>query len=53
MNPLVAGVIGFFAFDQKLGIVQLIAGVILLIGVYLVFKSETVAVEPIPRAMGD
>jgi drug/metabolite transporter (DMT)-like permease len=39
----VAGVIGFFAFEQKLGIVQLIAGAILLIGVYLVVKSETSA----------
>lgn len=43
VNPLVAGVIGFIAFDQKLGIVQLIAGVILLIGVFLVVKSEMVA----------
>ena len=43
VNPLVAGVIGFFAFEQKLGIVQLIAGAILLIGVYLVVKSETSA----------
>jgi drug/metabolite transporter (DMT)-like permease len=41
VNPLVAGVIGFFAFDQNLGTVQLIAGAILLIGIYLVVKSET------------
>lgn len=41
VNPLVAGIIGFFAFDQKLGIVQLIAGAILLVGVFLVVKSET------------
>lgn len=43
VNPLVAGVIGFFAFGQKLGATQLIAGVILLLGVFLVVKSETVA----------
>jgi drug/metabolite transporter (DMT)-like permease len=43
VNPLVAGVIGFFAFGQKLGAIQLIAGVILLLGVFLVVKSETVA----------
>lgn len=53
VNPLVAGVIGFFAFGQKLGVIQLIAGAILLIGVYLVVKSEMVAAEPTPRAMGD
>jgi drug/metabolite transporter (DMT)-like permease len=41
VNPLVAGIIGFFAFDQKLGIVQVIAGAILLVGVFLVVKSET------------
>lgn len=41
VNPLVAGVIGFFAFDQSLETVQLIAGAILLIGIYLVVKSET------------
>ncbi len=41
VNPLVAGVIGFFAFNQNLGTVQLIAGAILLIGIYLVVKSET------------
>jgi drug/metabolite transporter (DMT)-like permease len=41
VNPLVAGVIGFFAFDQNLGRVQLIAGAILLVGIYLVVKSET------------
>jgi drug/metabolite transporter (DMT)-like permease len=41
VNPLVAGIIGFFAFDQKLGIIQLVAGAILLVGVYLVVKSET------------
>ena len=41
VNPLVAGVIGFFAFGQKLGVIQLIAGAILLLGVFLVVKSET------------
>ena len=41
VNPLVAGIIGFFAFNQKLGFVQLIAGAILLVGVFLVVKSET------------
>lgn len=41
VNPLVAGVIGFFAFGQKLGVIQLVAGAILLLGVFLVVKSET------------
>lgn len=41
VNPLVAGVIGYFAFGQNLGPIQLIAGAILLIGIYLVVKSET------------
>jgi drug/metabolite transporter (DMT)-like permease len=41
VNPLVAGVIGYFAFDQNLGATQLIAGAILLLGIYLVVKSET------------
>ena len=43
VNPLVAGIIGYFAFGQKLGVVQLIAGALLLLGVYLVVKSETTA----------
>jgi len=41
VNPLVAGVVGYFAFGQKLGVVQVIAGAILLVGVALVVKSET------------
>jgi drug/metabolite transporter (DMT)-like permease len=41
VNPLVAGVIGYFAFGQNLGPIQLIAGAILLLGIYLVVKSET------------
>jgi drug/metabolite transporter (DMT)-like permease len=45
VNPLVAGLIGFFAFGQKLGAVQLVAGVILLLGVFLVVKSEMVIQE--------
>jgi drug/metabolite transporter (DMT)-like permease len=40
VNPLVAGIIGFFAFGQHLGPIQLCAGAILLIGIYLVVKSE-------------
>ena len=43
VNPLVAGVLGFLAFHQKLQLIQLIAGAILLIGVYLLVKSETSA----------
>ena len=43
VNPLVAGVLGFLAFNQKLQLIQLIAGAVLLIGVYLVVKSETSA----------
>ena len=41
VNPLVAGLIGYLAFDQRLGGIQLIAGAILLVGVYLVVKSES------------
>lgn len=41
VNPLIAGILGFFAFDQKLGAVQLIAAAILLTGVFLVVKGET------------
>lgn len=41
VNPLVAGLIGYFAFEQKLGVIQLVAGAILLVGVFLVVKSET------------
>ena len=43
VNPLVAGFIGYLAFDQRLGGIQLIAGAILLVGVYLVVKSESAA----------
>jgi drug/metabolite transporter (DMT)-like permease len=43
VNPLVAGIVGFFAFDQRLGPVQITAGAILLIGVFLVVRSETSA----------
>jgi drug/metabolite transporter (DMT)-like permease len=45
VNPLVAGLIGFFAFGQKLGVIQLVAGAILLLGVFLVVKSEMVVQE--------
>jgi drug/metabolite transporter (DMT)-like permease len=41
VNPLVAGLIGYLAFGQHLGPVQLIAGAILLVGIYLVVKSES------------
>jgi len=45
VNPLVAGLIGFFALGQKLGVIQLVAGAILLLGVFLVVKSEMVVQE--------
>ena len=45
VNPLVAGLIGFFAFGQKLGAIQLVAGAILHLGVFLVVKSEMVVQE--------
>lgn len=41
VNPLVAGAIGYFAFDQRLSGIQVSAGLILLVGIYLVVKSET------------
>jgi drug/metabolite transporter (DMT)-like permease len=40
VNPLVAGIVGFIAFDQKVGSVQIIAGAILLIGVFLVVRED-------------
>ena len=40
VNPLVAGIVGFIAFDQKIGSVQIIAGAILLIGVFLVVRED-------------
>jgi drug/metabolite transporter (DMT)-like permease len=41
VNPLVAGLIGYIAFGQRLGFIQLTAGAILLVGIYLVVRSET------------
>lgn len=41
VNPLVAGIVGFLLFNQKLGSVQLLAGFILMVGVYLVVRGET------------
>lgn len=40
VNPVVAGVIGFIAFGQRMGGIQIIAGLILMLGVFLVVKSE-------------
>ena len=40
INPLVAGAIGFFIFDQSVSSIQIIAGVILLVGVYIVVRED-------------
>jgi drug/metabolite transporter (DMT)-like permease len=40
VNPLVAAIVGYFVFSQKISAMQSIAGGILLIGVALVVKNE-------------
>ena len=40
VNPLVAGLIGFMYFDQRINTVQMVSGVILLIGIYLLVREE-------------
>jgi drug/metabolite transporter (DMT)-like permease len=41
VNPLVAGMIGYFLFNQSLTSIQLIAGTTLFFGIFLVVKSES------------
>ena len=40
INPLVAGGIGFFVFNQNVSQIQIIARVILLVGVYIVVRED-------------
>lgn len=40
VNPLVAGLIGYLYFDQRINTVQMISGVILLFGIYLLVREE-------------
>ena len=40
INPLVAGVIGFSIFNQSVSQIQVIAGAILLVGVYIVVRED-------------
>jgi drug/metabolite transporter (DMT)-like permease len=40
VNPVVAGAIGYFAFDQQVSAIQLIAGALLLSGVFLVVRED-------------
>lgn len=40
VNPVVAGAIGYFAFDQNVTTVQIFAGVTILIGVFLVVRED-------------
>jgi drug/metabolite transporter (DMT)-like permease len=40
INPLVAGIIGFSVFSQSVSQIQIIAGVILLVGVYIVVRED-------------
>ena len=40
VNPVVAGAIGYFAFNQQVSTVQLIAGALLLSGVFLVVRED-------------
>jgi drug/metabolite transporter (DMT)-like permease len=40
INPLVAGAIGYFVFNQSVSSIQVTAGVILLVGVYIVVRED-------------
>jgi drug/metabolite transporter (DMT)-like permease len=40
VNPVVAGAIGYFAFDQQVSTIQLVAGALLLSGVFLVVRED-------------
>jgi drug/metabolite transporter (DMT)-like permease len=40
VNPVVAGAIGYFAFDQQVSAIQLVAGALLLSGVFLVVRED-------------
>ena len=40
VNPLVAALVGYFVFSQKITTMQAVAGAILLVGVALVVKNE-------------
>jgi drug/metabolite transporter (DMT)-like permease len=40
VNPVVAGAIGYFAFDQQVSALQLVAGALLLSGVFLVVRED-------------
>jgi drug/metabolite transporter (DMT)-like permease len=40
VNPVVAGAIGYFAFDQQVSAIQFIAGALLLSGVFLVVRED-------------
>jgi drug/metabolite transporter (DMT)-like permease len=40
INPLVAGLIGFSVFSQSVSQIQIIAGIILLVGVYIVVRED-------------
>jgi len=40
INPVVAGIIGYFAFGQQVSVIQLVAGFLLLSGVFLVVRED-------------
>lgn len=40
VNPLVAGLIGYLYFDQTINSIQMISGVLLLVGIYLLVREE-------------
>lgn len=40
VNPVVAGAIGYFAFNQQVSLIQVIAGFLLLSGVFLVVRDD-------------
>lgn len=40
INPVVAGIIGYFVFDQQVSVIQVLAGFLLLSGVFLVVREE-------------
>lgn len=40
VNPLVAGIVGYIAFGQKISPLQTVAGTILLVGLYLLVRDD-------------
>ena len=45
VNPIVAGVIGYLIFNQKVTLIQIISGAVVLFGVYIVVRGDKVSLE--------